>query len=324
MESQRAMAPLLFVALFLLGSLLMLWRLEAMSARGFEGTVLGTLVMPYCSGLGNLVFAFLLARRHGPGAEVMTNALVNNVTNMTLILGLPALLWGVRLVPGRRSKSKNAVKTHELNRLALLFTLLAVLFFGGAVWALGRDGRLDFSDGLVLVGLFLFWQCYHVFDVLKSNVQQSRSFGWRLAVDAVLLALGAWAVYASTDWLVHWLEHQPSGRFLSARYLGWLSGWLMVLPNALLAFYYAWRGRPEITYTSQVGDGHVCIPLCVGIYALHHPLLLPGFFETGMMVLAGATLAHMFCVVALGGLPRFMGVVLLAGYAWFVKAGLGR
>jgi cation:H+ antiporter len=98
----------------------------------------------------------------------------------------------------------------------------------------------------------------------------------------------------------------------------------MVLPNALLAFYYAWRGRPEITYTSQVGDGHVCIPLCVGIYALHHPLLLPGFFETGMMVLAGATLAHMFCVVALGGLPRFMGVVLLAGYAWFVKAGLGR
>lgn len=324
MESQGGAAPLLFVALFLVGSLLMLWRLEAMSARGFEGTVLGTLVMPYCSGLGNLVFAFLLARRHGPGTEVMTNALVNNVTNMTLILGLPALFWGIRLMPSRKTKSKNAAKTHELNRLALLFTLLAVLFFTGAVWALGRDGRLDFSDGLVLVGLFAFWQCFHVFDVLKSNVREGRPLGWMLAVDAVLLAVGAWAVYASTDWLVNWLEHQPPGGFLSARHLGWLSGWLMVLPNGLLAFYYAWRGRPEVTYASQVGDGHVCIPLCVGIYALHQPLGVPGFFQTGLGVLVGAALTHLFCVLALGGLPRIMGMVLLAAYAWFVQTGFGR
>ncbi|MCX8092447.1 MAG: sodium:calcium symporter [Verrucomicrobiae bacterium] len=322
-ESQGGAAPLLFVALFLLGSVLMLWRLEAMSARGFEGTVLGTLVMPYCSGLGNLVFAFLLARRQGPGAEVMTNALVNNVTNMTLILGLPALLWGIRLMPARKTKSKNSTKTHELNRLALLFTLLAVLFFCGAVWALGRDGRLDFSDGLVLVGLFAFWQCFHVFDVLRSNVRAGRSLGWIIVLDALLLGLGAWAVFVSTDWLVNWLERQPSGRFLSAQHLGWLSGWLMVLPNGLLALYYAWRGRPEVTYASQVGDGHVCIPLCVGIYALHHPLVMPAVFQTGVLVLVGATLTHLLCVLALGGLPRFMGAVLLAGYAWFVKTGLG-
>lgn len=318
------MAPLLFVGLFLLGSLLMLWRLEAMSARGFEGTVLGTLVMPYCSGLGNLVFAFLLARRHGPGQEVMTNALVNNVTNMTLILGLPALVWGIRLTPHRRSKSKNAAKTHALNRLALVFTLLAVLFFCGAVWALGRDGRLDFSDGLVLVGLFVFWQCVHVFDVLKTNVRQNRSLGWMLAVDALLLALGAAAVYLSTDWLVGWVERQPRGHFLSAQHLGWLSGWLMVLPNAVLAFYYAWRGRPEVTYASQVGDGHVCIPLCVGLYALHQPLAVSAIFEPGLLVLVGATLAHLLCVVALGGLPRWAGLGLLAAYGWFVNAGLGR
>jgi hypothetical protein len=28
-------------------------------------------------------------------------------------------------------------------------------------------------------------------------------------------------------------------------------------------------------------------------------------------------------VLALGGLPRFMGVALLGGYAWFVRTGLG-
>jgi len=78
MESHGATAPWLFLALFITASALMIWRLEAMSEGGFEGTVLGTLIMPYCSGIGNLIFAFVLGRKSGPGTEVMTNALVNN------------------------------------------------------------------------------------------------------------------------------------------------------------------------------------------------------------------------------------------------------
>ena len=35
----------MFLALFLVASFLMIWRLEAMNADGFEGTVLGTLVI---------------------------------------------------------------------------------------------------------------------------------------------------------------------------------------------------------------------------------------------------------------------------------------
>lgn len=324
MESTGAVAPWLFLALFIGASVLMIWRLEAMSDRGFEGTVLGTLVMPYCSGIGNLILAFLLGRGGGPGSEVMTNSLVNNVTNMTLILGLPAILWGIRVRPEKKTKSKSGGKVHELNRLSLLLTLLAVVFFTGAVWALARDGQLDRGDGLVLVGLFLFWQCFHVFDVLKSNVRQNKSFGWMLPVDLLLLAVGAYGVYLSIDWLVEWLEQRPPGGLISKDYLGWLSGWLMVLPNGLLAFYYAWRGRPEITYSSQVGDGHICIPLCVGIYALYHTLVVPDFFQTGVLVLLGATALHLLCVALFGRLPRPVGFVLVAAYGWFVYRGLLR
>jgi len=326
MESTGASAPCLFLALFVAASVLMIWRLEAMTGRGFEGTVLGTLVMPYCSGIGNLILAFLLGRRPDAsgGAEVMINSLVNNVTNMTLILGLPAILWGIRVKPEQKPKSKSGGKAHELNRLSLLLTLLAVLFFTGAVWALARDGRLDAADGLVLVGIFLFWQCFHVFDVLKSNVRQNKSFGWMLPLDLLLLAVGAYGVYVSIDWLVNWLQCQPPGGLISAKYLGWLSGWLMVLPNGLLALYYGWRGRPEIIYSSQVGDGHICIPLCVGIYALYHPLAAPAFFQTGVLVLLGATLLHLICVAVLGQLPRLVGFALVAGYGWFVYLGLPR
>ena len=345
MESQGAGTPWLFLALFLMASFLMIWRLEAMSAGGFEGTVLGTLVMPYCSGMGNLIFAFILGQNGGSGADVMTNSLVNNVTNMTLMLGLPAIIWGINVLPkakpGANKKKKSEVrlkakteakveaktggkggKEQELNRLSLLLTLTAVLFFTGAVWALGRKGSLNFNDGLVLVGLFLFWQVFHIFEVLKANVRQGKSsFNLMLPVNLALLAVGAYAIYISTDWLVAWVQHSHSG-FISAKHLGWLSGWLMVLPNAVLAFYYGWRKQPEVVYASQVGDAHVSIPLCLGVYALYHTMAMPAFFQTGMFLLLGATLLHMFFVAVFGRLPRLAGIALVIAYGYFLKKGL--
>ena len=326
MESTGAWAPWCFLGLFIAASFLMIWRLEAMTESGVEGTVLGTLVMPYCSGMGNLIFAFVLGAKGGPGAEVVTNSLVNNVTNMTLLIGLPAILWGMNVLPNAKSKKnkpskKPNTKEHQINRLSLLLTLSAVLFFTGAVWALARKGRLDFGDGLVLVGLFLFWQCFHVFDVLKSNVRQNKSFTWMLPFDLAVLAIGAYALYLSTDWLVDWLSHIHSG-FISAQHLGWLSGWLDVLPNALLAFYYGWRGNPEVVYTSQVGDGHISIPLCIGIYALYRPVQLPPFFQTAMCILLGAAALHFLFIALFGRLPRFMGWVLTAAYVVFLCKGL--
>jgi len=326
-EAKGIFAPWLFLALFLVASLLMIWRLEAMSARGFEGTVLGTLVMPYCSGMGNLIFAFILGRNGGSGADVMTNSLVNNVTNMTLVLGLPAIFWGMNVMPKKKpdagkKKSKAGGSANELNRLSLLLTLMAVLFFTGAVWAMGRKGRLDFNDGLVLVGLFLFWQCFHVFEVLKQNARQGKSaFGWMFPVDIALLAAGAYGIYVSTGWLVAWISQFHTG-FISAKYIGWLSGWLMVLPNALLASYYGWRKKPAVVYASQVGDAHVSIPLCLGIYALYHTMTLPSFFHTGMLILLAATLLHLFFVGIFGQLPRLAGLALVAAYGWFLWKGL--
>jgi cation:H+ antiporter len=324
MESTGAWAPWCFLALFIAASFLMIWRLEAMNKGGVEGTVLGTLVMPYCSGMGNLIFAFVLGAKGGPGAEVVTNSLVNNVTNMTLCLGLPAIFWGMNVLPAGKGKKKKPDKTaHQINRLSLLLTLTAVLFFTGAVWALGRKGKLNSGDGLVLIGLFLFWQCFHVFEVLKTNVRQNKAFSWMLPVDLALLAVGAYGIYLSTDWLVDWLSSIRSG-FISAQHLGWLSGWLMVLPNGLLAFYYARRGNPEVVYTSQVGDGHVSIPLCIGVYALYRPLQLPPFFQTGVIILLVSAALHFLCVAILGRLPRFMGWLLTGAYLVFLYTGLGK
>ncbi|HEX7652797.1 MAG TPA: sodium:calcium symporter, partial [Verrucomicrobiae bacterium] len=165
-------------------------------------------------------------------------------------------------------------------------------------------------------------QCWHVFEVLKQSERQGKSpVGWMFPVDMALLAAGAYGIYISTDWLVNWLGQVHSG-FISAEHLGWLSGWLMVLPNGVLALYYGLRRQPEVVYASQVGDAHVSIPLCVGICALYHSTGIPAFFEKGIIILLGATFIHLFFVALMGRLPRIAGLMLVGAYAWFVWAGL--
>ncbi len=326
--------PATFVGLFVAASLLMLWCLEAMMENGMKGTALGTLVMPYCSGLGNLVFVYLVLRDDTGGQALLTNCLVNNATNLTLLLGLPAVIWGLTVVKpkgnteGKKPKTgaakagaAKAVIEQRVGQLSLGLSMIAGLFFIGVIWALGEDGWLDFGDGAVLVGLFVFWQLFQVYDVMKHNVQQRTSFGPMIYVDALILLLGAWVLYTSLDWLMHWLTTAKSG-FVSAANLGWLSGWLMVLPNALLAFYYAAKKRADVVYASQIGDGHVCIPLCIGIYALEKPLQLTAFFAPSAVVIASALIAHLILVGGVGRLPKAAGWLLLAGYGGFLYAGL--
>jgi len=325
--------PLTYLLVFVGVSLLMLWRLESLLDHGLEGTALGTLMLPYCSGLGNLIFVALMVDRKGSAGEVMTNCLVNNVTNLTVLLGLPAVLWGLQVVPagaaGTKGKKPGRARPaapggnteHQITRLSLLLTLAAVGFFSGAVWLLGRDGSLNQTDGFVLIGLFLFWQCFQVFDVLKYNVRQRVRFGIWFYVDLIAVLACAYLMYESIDWLVTWLSAQKHG-FVSRDNLGWLTGWLMVLPNALLALYWGWRRRPDVVYSSQVGDGHICIPLCLGLYAVMRPMPVPPISNQALIILLLSAALHANLLITHGGLPRWAGGVLAVAYGWFVYAGL--
>src|SRR5262249_6956010 len=127
MQNQGAWSPILFVVLFLASSLLMVWALEAMNVGGLEGTVLGTLITPYCTGIGNRLSALIVGGDHGSGADVMTTSLVNNATNMPLLMVLPAIFWTMNVLPqkaatanSKKKKRSPANRVHEINRLSLL------------------------------------------------------------------------------------------------------------------------------------------------------------------------------------------------------------
>jgi len=307
--------PVQLVALFLVSSILMVWRLNAVEQKGFQGTMVGTLIMPYCSGFANLAFAFVMGRSAGAGSLVLENCIVNNVTNLTLILGIPALFGGMRIY------SKSGGKEARIGWFSLILSIIALLFFTGAVWILARDGRIDFSDGLMLCGLFGFWQVIHLFEVMKNNVRTRQSIQGSLVLDLILAGLCAWACLYSIEGLVSWVTAHGKG-WLSVKYLGILSGILMVIPNAILALYYSAKGRPDIAYSSQMGDCHICIPLCIGLYALFTPITLPQSFLPGITVILGAGCVHLFFTTLTGRIPKIMGGVLALGYLFFAYKGL--
>jgi cation:H+ antiporter len=315
--------PLMLLALFVVASFMMIWRLHAMESKGFEGTVLGTLIMPYCSGFANLIFAYVMTNSASNGGLVIENALVNNATNLTLLLGLSAIFGSAVVMQkgGSKQKAKQHAEFHRINRLNLLFTLIALFLFTGTLWALAKDGVLDFYDGLVLVGLFLFWQILHVFEVLKDNIRKSKVFHWSILIDVALLAASAYCIYFAVDHLVSWVTTSESPYFSFAK-LGWFSGLLMVVPNAFLALYYTRINRQDIVLSSQIGDGHICIPMCIGLFAVFNPIQVPAFFQMGSYIILGAGAVHFLSVALFGRIPRLVGFGLIGGYIFFLYAGL--
>jgi cation:H+ antiporter len=323
LQEGEQLGPWSSLVLFLTASSLMIWRLGVVEKKGVEGTILGTLIMPYCSGLSNLIFAYVLGRAGGSGSSVLENCVVNNVTNLTLLMGLPALFYSMTLIQRNRTgkRGKHAAMADRLNYLSLLLTLIAVMFFTGALYALARDGILDFGDGLMLVGLFLFWQVLHVFEVLKSNVRQRREFSFSLVTDLALIVAGGYGIYLSIEQLVNWIQTASSGNFFFSK-MGWLSGILMVLPNAMLALYYGKIGRPDIVYSSQAGDGHICIPMCIGMFALFRNIEITSLMNLGIFIIVASSLIHFLFLAVWGRLPRFVGAALTVAYCFFMYSGL--
>ncbi|MEE9368698.1 MAG: hypothetical protein V3V05_07510 [Pontiella sp.] len=318
-SSLGQLAPFACIVLFLLASLLVVWRLEVLSGQGVEGTVLGTIFMPFCSGMGNIVFAVVLAMNQGDGKDVLVNCLFNNVTNLTLLIGLPVLIWSMARIP--RKKSQVAMREHKVGRLSLSLNLVAALFFSLFVWLLAADGELSRLDGFVLLGLFVFWQCFHIYDVKKTNLLKKKAYPKTLPLEVVLLLAGALAIFVSTDWLVQWFQSLDS-EMIPSRMLGWASGVLMVLPNALIAFYYGSKDRMDVVYTSQSGDAHICIPLCIGIFAAFKAIPSDAFLQQSLLVLMGLCAAHLLFVVIFGRLPRVFAAVFIAVFGYFLWVGL--
>jgi len=185
---------------------------------------------------------------------------------MTVLLGLPARS-GAGDQPGGKNFRTRSSGIQE-NTSFVVADALGCFFFTGSLWLLALDGRITRSRGIVLIGLFACWQAFHIQNCDQKTDAEQRTLwladrlGFNSSGSGRLRHLCQRRVARS-------LALDYSKRIYTAPNIwGWLSGWLMVLPNGCSHFTTPWQRRPEITYTSQIGDNHICIPLCVGLYAL--------------------------------------------------------
>ena len=315
------LGPLICLALFLFASMVAVIRLEALSRQGVEGSVLGMIFMPFFSGVGNIAFAVILAMKHGDGNDVLTNCIFNNLTNLTLLIGVPMLIWSMSHIPDRQAWS--AVCEFKISRLSNEMNLMAMFFFTLFLWLMTQDGELSREDGWILILLFAFWHCFHIYDVKKTNILKRKTYPKTLPVDIILLLFCSFVTYVTIDYLVVWFGGLDSA-VISPRLLGWLSGVLMVLPNALLAIYYGSHRRMDVVYASQVGDGHICIPFCMGLFAVIHPFAVGDFLSRTLFILMGLFCCHLIFIMIVPKFSRIFAAVFVAVFCVFVWLGLFR
>ena len=305
--------PWALLALYTLSTALILWRLHAMAQRGRSSAVLSAGLLPYATGWGNLCLVWLLLRIDGPTEAIPLNLWTNNLTSLSLMLALPALIWGLKLIPD--SQSKKSSPASPAVRGPLILNCISFILFSLATWQLGQDGEINRNEGFALLGLFALWQCLQIFQTLKQTPAASTASIPLNVLDGLLILLGGFISLLAVDGILTTLMAQETG-FFSIQQLGLLTGALMLLPNAMLAWHYARQQRADAVYYSQLSDAHICMPLCLALCAIFQPLALPTFLLDGLRFLAALALVHLLCLQLLKELPKLVAAGLLAVYAY--------
>jgi cation:H+ antiporter len=305
--------PWLLLALFALSICLILWRMNRIVHRAAKGSALSALLLPYCSGLGNLFLVWSLLKNEAAPKALIINAWTNNLNSLCLLLALPALIWGMNL--NAHSRAKKALQKAKAQRISLSLSLVALICFSLLVWAFGHDGALNRSDGYWLVGLFLAWQCFRYYELRKENEPRKADWHPMLVIDMALILAGGFTILITVDGIVGQILAQTKGTFRADR-LGLITGVLMLLPNTILALYYGWQQSAARVYCSQVGDGQISIPLSLGLFAIFEPITVPDFFANGLLFIATVALVHLICCLLLNELPKLVATGLVAVYSY--------
>ena len=78
----------------------------------------------------------------------------------------------------------------------------------------------------------------------------------------------------------------------------------------------------DVIYTSQSGDAHICIPLCIGLFAATRSIPTGAFLQQSLLILMGLCAAHLLCVILTGRLPRLFAGLFIAVFIWFLWTGM--
>ena len=282
--------------------------------------VIGLTVVAAGTSVPELAVSGIAAFQGKPDIAV-ANVVGSNIFNITVILGICALIRPVAIVG-------NTIKL-EYPVLALV-TLLALV--------IAQDGEINRLDASLCLAIYVCFTVYLV-SLVRAQVTAAETREFKTEIEELSPVSGrprAWVslafVVAGVILLAIGAQLTVTGAVELARLLGWserIIGLTIVsagtgLPEVVASLVSSARGRSDVAIGNVIGSNLFNILGILGISAMVHPLpVQPAIFASDCWWMLGATLI-LFPLMFTGRLvSRWEGSVLLilyGVYLWYLLA----
>lgn len=239
----------------------------------------------------------------GQSALSIGNVLGSNLFNTALILGVSALI-----IPLTVKRQLLKVDVPVMVGATLLFLIMFL------------DGKLSFTESIILVGLFISYMAYLLIVSLKNKeTNDNNDIIIRIykhwAIDVSLIGLGLVGLIYGSDLLV-------DNAIVIAKNLGMseaMIGLTIVaagtsIPELATSIVAALKRQTDIAIGNVVGSNTFNLLLILGTAGAIHPIQTPDINITDSLFLLGTGLLLWLFMKTSTKLGRFQGLIFLLAY----------
>lgn len=233
---------------------------------GLSDYLVGFLIVSIGTSIPDLSTAFI-ASMSGQGTLILGNVLGANIMDITLLLGLSAIIAGKLTVKG-----EIIIKSLPTVCIIALFPIL-----------LGLDGELSRFDGILLIGAFVIYaaRLFYKEDTFgKIKKQVPLKYLWK---DMVVFVGCIIALLLSSKWLVFSSVKLAEGLDISTFLIGLVFiSIATTVPELVIAIKSAIGHRVNLTFGDILGAVTINSSFVLGIAAVLNPIV----FETRPFLIA--------------------------------------
>lgn len=269
--------------------------------------IIGVTIVAMGTSLPELITSVIAVFKDSPEI-VLGNVVGSNITNISLIIGISAVL----------------VKRMDIEFDLMKVEIPILLFSALLSYIMMMDGVIDSFDGLVLLMGLLLFLVYTVKQNSEDNVDSSDSEKGTFPVSSVLIfVLSGIAIYFSADYNVKSIIKLSEILNISKEIISvTVVSFGTSLPEIVVSIAAAKRGRYDLSIGNIVGSNIFNTFAVLGIPSLIAPLAISGDMMTVSMPIMMALTFLFFIFLLSKKINRWQGWILILFYSFFILTNL--
>lgn len=269
---------------------------------GIPQLIIGLTIVAMGTSMPEAAVSITAAMQQNAGITI-GNVVGSNILNIFIILGITAVLTNVGI--------QKSTLTYEI---PFMIAVTIVLMLCGVT-----GGKVTFSEGVVLWGLFLIYMAYlFVMSQKSENVEETETKKYSIWKCIFMMLAGGFLVVKGSDFAV-------SGASAIARYFGMSERFIGLtivalgtsLPELVTSVTAAKRGNAGIAIGNIVGSNIFNILFVIGTTALICPVPFESKFIVDIVIAILAGVILWIGTLKNKELRRACGVIMLLCYAGY-------